>query len=123
MYYFAKSNSLVGYCAVSRGGTFRYRFSEPQDIIVGPYFIDPAFRGQQLSERMLMPILDLWKEQCGLAYRNIEKQNKVSASVGVRQSHEIKVTLIFRRLRIVPDQVDYYLISKHMCREGSLVYG
>lgn len=69
-----------GYCIVSNGRNFRYRFSDKEDIIFGRYYIIPEFRGQGLGVKMIKRVLDKTDFDYRKAYAYVHKGNNASHS-------------------------------------------
>lgn len=65
VYYIKINGEWAGYCVVSGGNNPRYKFSTPEDIIYGRYFIAEKFRGDHLAVKMLEKILN----ECDLTYK------------------------------------------------------
>ncbi|MDD2362488.1 MAG: GNAT family N-acetyltransferase [Oscillospiraceae bacterium] len=113
VYYLVQNDCFIGYCVVSRGGTFRYQFSTKKDIIVGPYYISESHRGKRLSELLLTQVLAFWKENYEYAYDYIEKSNiasiKASQAVGLEIIQEVNITPFIRKL-VIDNEGEYYLL-------------
>lgn len=123
VYYLVKGSEKVGYCLVSSGGTQRYKdFSTKRDVIVGPYFIAPNWRGRHLSELMLTQVLKTIRTTFDYAYDYIEKTNIISQHtskrVGFCSVCDIKVTAMFRILHKTNDG-EYLLFRFNNAQEGT----
>lgn len=107
VYYLSVDNMLAGYCVLARGGSKRYGFSSASDILIGPIFIDEAFRGRRLSTLLLRETLAL---RCGdfqNAFAYIRKSNAPSLaafqSAGFARYRDAAVSLILRRVTETED--------------------
>lgn len=104
VYYLMKDFQSIGYCVVSSGGSFRYKsFSSSRDVIVGPYYISPEWRGKHLSELLLESVLVMTGNSFVYAYDYIDKTNSISQSaskhVGFSYISDIRVTALLRILK------------------------
>ena len=67
VYHLYIGNKEIGYCVVQKGGSYRYKFATPKDIIIGPYFIANEFRKQGYATYLLNKIL----YEFDISYENI----------------------------------------------------
>lgn len=77
-YMFDNYNNEIGYCMVSRGGSFRYPFTNSKDIIVGPYFIKQEYRGNGFSRILVNHCIKDLETDYINAYDFIQNSNFVS---------------------------------------------
>ncbi len=116
VYYVKENERYVGYCVVSQGGASRYWFSNKADIIVGPYYICPEYRGRKLSELMLDVVLNRLNIDYACAYEYIAKNNrpsiKAAKSIGFYRIKEADVTPLLRNIRPRENGTGTYWIFK-----------
>ena len=78
IYYIKKNSEWGGYCIVSNGRNFRYKFSNKDDIIFGRYFVKPELRGQGIGVKMINRALDKTDIDYKKAYAYVHRGNKAS---------------------------------------------
>lgn len=86
--YMKHFDEFIGYCVVTRGGAGRYSFTSVNDIVIGPYFIKPSYRGQGLSTFLLNKVLNNFYSNYHYAFDYIEKYNTPSIKVTERVGFE-----------------------------------
>ena len=111
---------IMGYCMVSKGKSFHYRYAETDSITVGPIYLKSSYRGKRLSVFLLETILEHYKEQgCSKAYAYIHKINKQSnalfSRVGFVPINNLKIARWTRQVSITakPD-TDYRLYRREL---------
>lgn len=106
----------AAYCVATPGGR-RLKCSTGADIVLGPYFVAPEFRGRGYGTR----VLSLTLQYCAYPYENayawIEKKNlpsiRAAESCGFRQTGQLNVVGVMRRLQITAEGDDWiYCIRK-----------
>lgn len=116
VYYLLCDGVCAGNTAVVRGGTGRYRFCTASDIVVGPTFIQEAFRGRKLSTLLLRETIKLQKGTYEYAYGYVHKDNAASLAmcktIGLAYYRNAKITPIARHVVESPHG-DYVLLRKH----------
>ncbi len=116
VYYLLANHTIVGYCVVSKGGG-RYAFASCNDIVVGPYYIIPKFRGKHYSEILLSELLNCDKYSKLTAYVWIRKNNipslKCSEKVGFCVNGEANIVGLLRKIKIVYDGSGEYYVFKY----------
>lgn len=116
VYYLLVDGDVVGYCVVTPGGR-RLKCSTSSDIVIGPYYIKPCFRGKGFSKKLI----SLTLKNCGYkymyAYDWIEKSNtssiRATEGCGFKKYGELNVVGMLRKLVIVKTGDDYiYRIAR-----------
>ena len=101
VYYFSFVDSVVGYCVVTPGGR-RLKKSTPEDIVLGPYYIAPEYRGNGYAKEMIRMTLSYSSYEYRYAYDWIDRNNissiKVSEACGFKECGRLNVVGLFRRL-------------------------
>ena len=104
--YLEVEGALVGHCVVAPGGRRLGRSTE-NDIVLGPYFIDPSHRGKGYAK-----ILVQWTlHKAGLTYKRaydyIKKNNhasrKATLACGFKQCGDLDIRGFFHNLVECPD--------------------
>ena len=101
VFYLEVDGALVGHCVVAPGGR-RLGRSVEQDIVLGPYFIAPAYRGRGFAK----VLVDWTLHKGGLiydrAYDYIKKDNhpsrKASLACGFHHCGELNIQGFFHKL-------------------------
>lgn len=115
VYYLFDGDTLVGHCVVTPGGR-RLSVSTKNDIVLGPYFISPQFRGRGYAKVLVKMTL----QNCSYNYKNafdwIHEHNyasiKVSEACGfIPEGHKLNVLGWMRKL--VLDENGSFLIYKY----------
>ena len=88
---------LIGYCMVSKGKAFHYRFAEKDDITLGALYLKKAWRGKRLSVLLLETILRD-NADAGNAYAYIHRVNKQSNALFSHLGFEPVFNVEFARL-------------------------
>lgn len=88
-YYLSADRIIVAYSVVSPGGG-RYSFASNEDIVVGPYFVAPEYRGNHYSELLVREILNLDSLKYNAAYDWVRKNNIAS----MKTSNRIGFTIV-----------------------------
>ena len=88
VFYLAKDGVPVGYCVVAPGNR-RLKRSSAEDIVLGPYFVDPAFRGKGYAKILIGSVLhDAGLTYC-YAYDYIKKDNLPSIKASLACGFEL----------------------------------
>lgn len=93
----------IGYCVVSQGGNPRYPFANKHDIIVGPLFISPEYRGHRLSIRLISKIVDEFEQSYSNAYAFIQKGNDISVKAFKRCGFQYYADARYSLFRILKE--------------------
>lgn len=113
VYYIKDGDNFAGYCTVSRGGV-RYSFAKYDDIVVGPYFVAPEYRGKKLSEIMVGTIINELETEYKYVYEWIRNDNvpsiKCAEKLGLEKIKTVKLTRFLRR--IVESETGNYIIYR-----------
>lgn len=115
IFFLNKEGKHIGYCVISSGGSKRYAFVEPEDKILGPYYICDDERGQRLSEFLIkesMKSLSSKKVWAFVQVGNIAS-SKILSSLGFEIVAHASYSKITRNLVISQDHADYcvYLLD------------
>ena len=78
VYYLSVDGNLVGHCVVAYGNR-RLKRSSENDIVLGPYFVDPQFRGKGYAKDIIRLTLANTTMSYRYAYDYINKSNIPSA--------------------------------------------
>lgn len=110
VYYLYISGEPVGYCVVTPGGR-RLKCSTSSDVVIGPYYVDPAKRGKRYGELLIALTLAHCRYPYQYAYDWIEKENipsiRASERCGFEKIGELNVVGISRKLVEVEIGDDY----------------
>lgn len=102
VYYIKVNDVWAGYCVISSGRNPRYSFSNSDDIIFGRYFIKEDFRGNSLSARMLVEILDNCETNYNKAFAYLRISNIASVrtmeKIGAKRVKRFDIKGTFRKL-------------------------
>lgn len=91
IYILKKGDKDIGYCVLARGGSFRYPFASRNDLIIGPYYIDPAERGKKYSIPLINYSLnDSYYKNSKTYYAFVQRNNFAS----IRILEECKFSII-----------------------------
>ena len=116
VYYFYISDNLVGYCVVSTGGG-RYFFAKENEYLVGPYYIDPKYRGNRYSEFMVSKILESEKYRHSTFYAWIDKNNVPSIRCIERLCFKKRISIdikgFTRRMRLRENFDGQFIVYKY----------
>lgn len=103
VYYLVVAGEAVGYCVVAPGGR-RLKCSTENDIVIGPYYIHPAYRGKGYAKELLRLTLRFCGFDYEYAYDWIAKNNELSIrttlSCGFEKYMELDITRVMRKLII-----------------------
>lgn len=102
VYYLASDDNLVGYCVVTPGGR-RLPVSTKEDIVLGPYYISPEYRGRGYAKQLVGLSLLHCTYDYKCAYDWIHEDNlasiRTSEACGfVREGHRLNVIGLMRKL-------------------------
>lgn len=102
VYYLAYNETFVGYCVVTPGGR-RLSVSTKNDIVLGPYFVSPEFRGRGYAKVLVRMTLANCTYDYKFAFDWIHKDNnasiKTSEACGfVQEGHRLNVVGVMRKL-------------------------
>lgn len=73
-----KDDIVKGSITLSRGGSFRFPFSTKNDLIDGPTYTVPEYRGQGVMVRLVDQCLNVFEKEYEKVYGTIEKENVAS---------------------------------------------
>lgn len=82
VYYLAVDGVLVGHCVAAYGNR-RLKRSSEEDIVLGPYFIDPEHRGHGYAKDLVKMVLEKCTMKYRYAYDYINKNNVPSIKTSV----------------------------------------
>ncbi len=101
VFYLAKDGVPVGHCVVAPGGR-RLKSSSREDIVLGPYFVDPAFRGNGYAKLLIGAVLRDGGLSYRYAYDYIKKSNlpsvKATLANGFTLCGELDIEGFFHKL-------------------------
>lgn len=113
VYYLVKNDNVLGYCVVTPGGR-RLKESTNDDIVLGPYFICPQYRGLGYAKQLVGMTLRFCSYKYAYAYDWIHCSNvasiKTSESIGMKMVGKLSVVGRFRKL--VPDKNGNYIVFR-----------
>ena len=111
VYYLADGETIVGYCVVTPGGR-RLSVSTKNDIVLGPYFVSPEYRGKGYAKVLVRMTLQRCSYDYSCAFDWIHKGNissiKTSESIGMKVVGHLDVVGKFRKL-ILNDKGNYVI--------------
>ena len=103
VYYLQSGKVIVASCAVTSGKNPRYFFAGNDDVIIGPYYVDPAYRGHQYTYKMLRRIFEK-RPDIKTAYVMIKNTNipsiKTAQKLGgklIMHVHNTKIKKLIRK--------------------------
>lgn len=110
------NNTIIGYCMVSKGKAFHYRYAKDTDITLGPIYLMKPWRGQRLSILLLKTVLED-NPRATNAYAYIHRVNKQSNALFSRMGFSPVANVViarFSRQVSVADQdnTDYRLYRR-----------
>ncbi|UJL45815.1 hypothetical protein KFZ58_15735 [Virgibacillus sp. NKC19-16] len=118
IFYMCEDNEIIGYCLVSRGGGFRFKFTSREDIIVGPYYIIGSSRGQGKSKVLVQDVLNGLNLTYKNAYDYIRKDNipsiKATENAGFKLLSNAKISKILRRVELCESNNGDFLVYKYV---------
>ena len=101
VYYLVVDGVIIGYNIIAPGGR-RLKCSTPNDIVVGPLFVDPVCRGRGYSTILMKLPLLYSPYDYERAFDWIEESNipsiKASKACGFKEYGRLTVKGFFRRL-------------------------
>jgi len=102
VYYLADDDTIVGHCVVSPGGR-RLSVSTKNDIVLGPYFVSPEYRGKGYAKVLVRMTLQNCTYDYKYAFDWIHIDNyasiKTSEACGfVPEGHKLNVVGLMRKL-------------------------
>ena len=101
VFYLVSGDELIGYCVVAPGNR-RLKLSSEKDIVLGPYFIDPTFRGKGYAKTLIRLILKCGGLKYRYAYDYINKTNipsiKATLACGFNKCGELDIVGFFHKL-------------------------
>lgn len=103
VYYLKQDGVYVASCIVSYGKNKRYFFAKTEDIIVGPYYVLPTYRGKGISEQILRLVLNYTSISYMSAWDYISNDNipsiRASERVGFKKVMNIRISEISHRMK------------------------
>ena len=94
VFYLAVDGTLVGHC-VAAAGNRRLKRSAEEDVVLGPYFVDPNYRGHGYAKELIRWTLEKGGLQYRYAYDYINKSNlpsiKASQACGFELCGELDI--------------------------------
>ena len=101
VFYLAVDGELVGHCVVAQGNR-RLKCSGTEDIVLGPYFVDPKFRGCGYAKDIVRMTLHNSGINYRYAYDYIKKANipsvKATLACGFEKCGELDIVGFFHKL-------------------------
>ena len=101
VFYLLKDGVPVGPCVVAAGNR-RLKMSSQEDIVLGPYFVDPAFRGNGYAKLLISAVLRDGGLSYRYAYDYIKKSNipsiKATLANGFTLCGELDIEGFFHKL-------------------------
>lgn len=111
VYYLADGETIVGHCVVTPGGR-RLSVSTKNDIVLGPYFVSPEYRGKGYAKLLVRMTLQRCSYDYRYAFDWIHKGNissiKTSESIGMKVVGHLDVVGKFRKL-VLNDKGSYVI--------------
>ena len=96
----------LGFCVVTPGGR-GLKCSAKNDIILGPYYVDKAARGNGYAKKIIRMVLDNYPEQYECAYDWILKSNipsvRASESCGFLPVSDLNIVGMMRKPVLTQD--------------------
>ena len=84
VYYLKKcggGTEIIGYCTVTSGKNPRFWFAKSDDIIIGPYYVNPKERGKGYATKMVDAVINHSKLEWKTGYVVIRNNNPSSIYV------------------------------------------
>lgn len=76
-----ESKAIVSYCTVTNGKNPRYWFANGSDVIIGPYYTDPLYRGKGYAGKLVEQIVTKIEINRKKAYAYIWKTKVASIRI------------------------------------------
>lgn len=106
VFYLAVNGRLVGHCVVAYGNR-RLKCSSEEDIVLGPYFVDPEYRGSGYAKDIVRMTLNHGGLEYRYAYDYINKTNvpsiKTTLFCGFEKCGELDIEGPLHKLVIKQD--------------------
>ena len=91
-------------------------FAGKEDIILGPYYTDEAFRGRGVATRLAGQVINHYETQWKRAYLLIKNDNtasiKVAEKLGAQFAFHVKNTKLKRLVKSKDGEYGIYEISR-----------
>lgn len=114
VYYIAEKDTILGYCFLAPGGR-RLKCSNEKDIVLGPYYILPEFRGNGYSVELIRAVVERLHLDYAYAYDYIAKDNipskKATEACGFLKCAELNIRGVLRKL-VICDDGEYIVYRK-----------
>lgn len=97
-----ENNVVKGSILYSNGGSYRYPFATKDDLIDGPSYTVPEYRGQGVAVRIGNAAMNQFEQEYNVVYGTIDCQNEASIRRVKKNGFEIICRLqadVFRRFR------------------------
>lgn len=115
VYYLADGDTIVGHCVATPGGR-RLKVSTKDDIVLGPYFVDPQFRGKGYAKVLVSMTLKYCTYNYNFAYDWIHVSNIASIKTSEACGFELekqRLDVVGLTRKLVPNDNGGYLIYKY----------
>lgn len=93
------NDTVKGSIVISGGGQYRYPFATKKDLIDGPSFTVPAYRGQGVAYRLGDAILNRFENSYENVYGIIAEKNEASLNRVRKNGYDILYRIKVDRLR------------------------
>lgn len=114
VYYLQVDRKYIGYCVVTPGGR-RLKCTSKNDIVIGPYYIMPEFRGNGYAKTLIMMTLSFCTYRFNHVYCWISKTNipsiKTVESCGMNPNG-LRLNVVGKLRRLVFDEHGGFAVYK-----------
>lgn len=110
-----ESDVVKGSILFSRGGSFRYPFATRKDLIDGPSYTVPDFRGQGVAVRIGDAVMNEFEKEYNIVYGTIKEDNIPSLKRVQKNGFVVESKLRIDRLRRFQrsETGDHVLVAYH----------
>lgn len=122
VYYYSLKNigggqdSIVAYCTVTSGENPRYFFAKKNDIIIGPYFTKPEYRGNGIAGTLVrtvaMELETNWNNAYAYIWKTKNASRRIMASMGGELVMYVHNNKMHRLVESVTGEYAVYRISR-----------
>lgn len=106
IYYMYNGNEVLGHLVVARGGG-RIDLSTKSDIVIGPIWVCPSFRGKGIGTKGIYTVLHLLNIEYQNAYEFIAKENIASIKAVEKNNYQLvgnaKEYGLLKKLKLTPN--------------------
>jgi len=91
-----KGSQVLGCAVFATGGSYRYPFSNKEDLICGPYYTVPTYRNQGIASKLLTEVIEYHETNYKSIYAHIWYENEASircmSKIGFKEVGRMKTS-------------------------------